>query len=308
MEGSGGVRLRVALFMPPGAARGSVIVHPGRTEFIEAYGEVVADWRARGFAVLVHDWRGQGLSDRLLADPLRCHARGWRPFVADHRRILAAFADRLPLPWIGLGHSMGGALLAQALVEEAVDGEARYAGAIITAPMLGLRTGRHPPWTVAAAAVVRTALGRGSSLPLHIPERQHVSFAANVLTHDPERYARTRSLIEAHAGLRLGGPTWGWLVFAFAVAAQALRPGGAERVETPVLMLLAGEDRLLRNAPSRLWGRRAPGARVVTLDAAWHELLMEADLVRRHAWTEMDAFVDRLVPALAARPSVDAAG
>jgi lysophospholipase len=47
-----------------GANRGSVVVSPGRSEPIEKYFEVVQDLLDRGFVVLVHDWRGQGLSHR----------------------------------------------------------------------------------------------------------------------------------------------------------------------------------------------------------------------------------------------------
>ena len=291
MEGAGGACLRVALFAPQGTPRGSVVIHPGRTEFIEKYGEVVGDWQARGFAVLVHDWRGQGLSDRLLLDPLKGHARGWRAFLSDHRTILDAFAERLPKPWIGLGHSMGGGLLALSLVQ----GEARYAGAVLSAPMLGVRTGRRPARLVRAVAMAWTALGRGGALPLPVTDPLNERFEATVLTHDRRRFERTRTLLETEPQLRLGGPTWSWLAFAFALGAQALRPGGPERVETPVLVLLAGDDRLVRNAPAQAWAARAPTARRLTFDAAWHELLMETDPVRAQVWAAIDAFTDPLV-------------
>ena len=157
MEAADGACLRTALFRPAGEARGAVVLHPGRTEFLEKYGEVIGDWQARGFAVLAHDWRGQGLSDRLHLDPLRGHARGWRAFLSDAGRVLDAWSDRLPRPWIALGHSMGGALLALQLVE----GEARYAGAILSAPMLGLRTGSHSPASVRPSVWALTLVGRG---------------------------------------------------------------------------------------------------------------------------------------------------
>ena len=77
--GADGATLRAACFFPGGQAstegpRGSVIVSPGRSEPIEKYYEVVSDLLARGFVVLVHDWRGQGLSVRALPDRLspRC--------------------------------------------------------------------------------------------------------------------------------------------------------------------------------------------------------------------------------------------
>lgn len=293
MEAADGVRLRAALWRPRGLARGSVVLSPGRTEFIEKYYEVVGELLARGFVVLVHDWRGQGLSDRLLLDPLRGHARGWRSFVADHKRLLDVFADRLPEPWIGLGHSMGAGLLALALV----DGERRYAGAVLSAPMLGVRTGRRSPGTVRRAAWAMTLAGRGSGLPLETGDPAHDAFETTVLTHDRRRFERTQALIAAEPQLRLGGPTWSWLSFAFALAAQAARPGGPERVRTPLLVLTAGDERLCVNAAAEAFAARAPGARLAETPGAYHELLMETDALRAPAWAQIDAFVDAWAPA-----------
>src|SRR6478735_8712131 len=78
-SGADGATLRAALFRPAlilegGQPRGSVVVSPGRSEPIEKYFEVVQDLLDRGFVVLVHDWRGQGLSHRALPDRLKGHA------------------------------------------------------------------------------------------------------------------------------------------------------------------------------------------------------------------------------------------
>ncbi len=269
------------------------MIHPGRTEFLEKYGEVIADWQARGFAVLIHDWRGQGLSDRLHLDPLRGHARGWRAFVSDLGRVLDAWAERLPRPWIALGHSMGGALLALQLVE----GEARYAGAILSAPMLALRTGSHSVGRVRAGAWAMTLVGRGGDLPLPVSDPLNDRFESTVLTHDRARFERAQAVLRAEPQLRLGGPTWSWLAFAFAVSAQALRPGGPERVTTPLLMLLAGDDRLVRNTGAETFVRRAPRARATVFPTGWHELLMEAEPVRSDVWSAIDGFVAEVAGA-----------
>ena len=123
-----------------------MVVHPGRTEPIEKYFEVVERLRARGFAVLVHDWRGQGLSHRMLPDRSPGHADGWADFLEDHGLLLDRFGGELPEPWISLGHSMGGCLALLALAE----GETRYAGAILSAPMLGVQLGRTAPFAATA--------------------------------------------------------------------------------------------------------------------------------------------------------------
>jgi hypothetical protein len=59
-EGKGGRKLRM-LFAPEpktndARTRGTAIVCPGRTEFIEKYFEVARDLQGRGFAVVIFDW------------------------------------------------------------------------------------------------------------------------------------------------------------------------------------------------------------------------------------------------------------
>src|ERR1700694_6102998 len=68
-----GVALRFARWAPPQGRQGTLLVLPGRTEFIEKYFEVVGEARARGFAVAMIDWRGQGLSGRALLGPRKGH-------------------------------------------------------------------------------------------------------------------------------------------------------------------------------------------------------------------------------------------
>ena len=139
-SGVGGVRLRAALFPAPDAPRGTVVVSPGRTEPIEKYFETVETLNARGFAAIVHDWRGQGLSHRLLPDRRLGHARGWKDFLGDYAALLAAFEAQAPRPWIALGHSMGGCLTLLALA----GGQSGFSAAILSAPMLGVATGKVP--------------------------------------------------------------------------------------------------------------------------------------------------------------------
>ena len=66
-----------------GPARGSVIVCPGRTEFIEKYFEVVGELQRRSFAVFCIDWRGQGLSGREQSNRLKGHFNSFDDPVND---------------------------------------------------------------------------------------------------------------------------------------------------------------------------------------------------------------------------------
>jgi hypothetical protein len=82
----------------PGAARRL----GGRTEFIEKYFEVVADLRRRGFAVASMDWRGQGGSQRMLANPRKGNVRGFWEYDRDLIRFMKDIVlPDCPPPFIG---------------------------------------------------------------------------------------------------------------------------------------------------------------------------------------------------------------
>ena len=286
-----GDRLRAALSAPEGPARGSVVLSPGRTEALEKYGEVVGELNARGFVVLVHDWLGQGLSDRLHRDPLRGHIRGGAErFLRGREDAITASQARLPRPWIAVGHSMGGGLTALALTR----GDARFAAAVLSAPMMGVLTGSQPPARVRSAARVMRALGRGPALPLPQQDPLRDTFENNVLTHDPARFARAQALLAARPELRLGGPTWSWLHFAFALSARLARPGAAEGVSIPVTVLVAGEERLVDNAAARRFAARLPRGAFEEAPGAFHELMMETDAIRAVFWRAFDRVADAL--------------
>jgi lysophospholipase len=287
-----GARLRAALFPAAGGVRGSVVVSPGRTEPIEKYLEAARRLTAAGFAVLVHDWRGQGLSHRALADRLLGHADGYADFLTDFRTLLDAYEDRLPKPWLAVGHSMGGCLTLLALAE----GERRFAGALLSAPMLGIQTGRVPRPAARALSRSMRWIGRGG---LSVPAPagpEPAPFAGNVLTHDPARYARNLALVEAFPDLALGPPTWGWLGFAFAATDRLARGAGTGRIEIPVVVLLAGEDRLVDNRAARAVAANLPKGEVVEIAGASHELLQETDALQAPVWAAFTALAAAVAP------------
>ena len=288
VAGSDGARLRAAFFPPAvGSRRGSVVLSPGRTEPIEKYFEVIRHLTGRGFAVLAHDWRGQGLSDR--GRPRRGgDARGSTQFIADYRAVLAAFESRLPRPWIALGHSMGGCLTLLALAQ----GEARFAGAILSAPMLGLQTKPVPSMVAHLLAQSLTLLGRGSEAATR--DRGWQPFESNILTHDAARYRRNVGQVQAWPQLDVGPPTWGWLDFAFGAIRELATGPGAPRIAIPLTVAAAGEEQLVVNAGARRTAARIPGVRFVTIPGAYHEILQETDALQAPFWSEFDALAGQV--------------
>ncbi len=287
-EGARGARLRAGLF-PATSPRGSVVLSPGRTEPIEKYFEVVRELTGRGFTVLVHDWRGQGASDRLLPDRLAGHAEGVEDFLEDYLRLLERFGPELPRPWIALGHSMGGCLTLLALE----DGAPFEAG-ILSAPMLCIRT-PAPEWLMQAVAWLKVKLGRAArSAQGATRDPLEDLFDANRLTHDPVRYRRFLAQLKALPDLALGAPTWGWLYFALSATRTVRRPDRLRRVTIPVTVLGAGADRIIATPVTRRVAGGLPNGRYLEVEGSFHEILMETDARRAVFWQAFDDLVAKL--------------
>jgi lysophospholipase len=290
-SGADGATLRAAFFSPDGPARGSVVVSPGRSEPIEKYFEVVQDLLDRGFVVLIHDWRGQGLSHRALPDRLKGHAAGFKEFLGDYQALLAAFEARLPKPWISIGHSMGGCLAMLALAT----GESRFAAAVLSAPMLGLNTGGKPARAARALAWIMARTRFKSDYVLgDVGDPFIQGFPKDALTHDAKRYARHRAQIEANPDIALGGITWGWTDFAFSACAFLRRTKGVEDVSIPVTIVGAGQDSRVLVADEKSIAGRIPQGRYVEIPDAFHEILIETDDRRAVFWKAFDETADAI--------------
>lgn len=292
LEGRGGVKVRVmtapATRTP---ARGSVIIAPGRTEFIEKYFEVAKELQQRGFAVFCIDWRGQGLSGREVENSLKGHFVSFDDPVNDLSTALKLLSAQLPRPHIGLAHSMGGAILLRALQTRRVELDA----AAFSAPMWGL-----PNLSDMAKQYVRfmVSIGAGGQFAPSVDKKwKRESFKKNPVTHDKDRHARCQGLVSEEPRLALAGPTVGW-VAAAVEATEALRTGGGlAHVRIPILVATAAEEQLIDNASHDIVAHQLPDATHITIAGAKHEILQETDDLRGQFWAAFDQLADRVVPA-----------
>lgn len=288
-----GVRLRVARWdATVSAERGTVCVFQGRTEFIEKYFETIADLRRRGFAVATLDWRGQGLSQRLVESRAKGHVRSFR----DYDRDLAAFmtqvvAPHCKPPYTALAHSMGG----NVLLRHAVSAKPWFERIVLSAPMIEISLARlggsRAKARLYAEALGLLGLGRtftsgGASLPV-----TYGPFEGNELTNDAERYARSAAIVAAHPELSLGAPTVAWLRAALRSSARLTQPEYPLRVRVPILMFAAGQDTVVSTRATEEFAMRLKVGTHVLIPEAKHEILQETDAVRARFWSAFDAYL-----------------
>ncbi len=284
-----GVALRYARWAPPAGRKGTVCLFQGRTEFIEKYFETVLDLRVRGFAVATLDWRGQGLSDRLLPDPLKGYVRNFADYDTDLETFMREVVlPDCPPPLFAIGHSMGGAILLRALWK----GHRWFDRIVLSAPMIALRGGRRLGFAAAAARVMRLAGFGGSYVPG--ADRAPVGsrpFVGNVLTSDPVRYARNAAVLEAEPALGIAAPTVAWADAAFRAMHAFANPSYPASIRQPVLLIAAGKDEVVSPQAIEDFARRLRAGSHLIIGGSEHEILMEQDHYRAQFWAAFDAFV-----------------
>lgn len=276
LRAADGTRLRLGHWPAAAAAsaRGTVLVFPGQAEHVEKYGPAAAVLTSAGFEVLAIDWRGQGLSDRPLAD--LGHVGDFAEFQQDVAAILAYVAGAgLPQPLFLLAHSMGGCIGLRSLM-----GGLAVAGAVFSAPMWGLHL---PPGAAALARPLVALACRLGVARARTPTTTRASyvcaapFAGNRLTGDAEIWHWLGAQLHAHPELALGGPTLGWL-------AAALREMAAlRRLPSPALpcrIALGGAERVVSARAIRARAARWPGAVLDLYPGAEHEVMMETPATR----------------------------
>jgi lysophospholipase len=290
--GRDGKALRIATaYAAPGVTpRGTCVLLHGQTEFIEKYAEVISELTARGFTVATMDWRGQGGSVRMLANPLKAHIGSFSQYDADlHAFMEQVIPNLTDTPPIALAHSMGAHILLRTLHSH----PRAFSAAVLTAPMLRALTRGYPPTLARALCALENVMGRGSSWVWGMAARDpfKITFATQLVTSDRTRFEHAQSFLREHPALRLAGPTWGWLEAAYRSMRTVMAPGYAEAVTTPVLMLGAGRDRIVDVEAEREFAARLPCGRYVEFADAEHEIMMENDSIRARFWQEFDSFI-----------------
>ena len=285
-----GANLRYATCCDTARTRGTVCLFQGRRAYIERDYEIIEDLRARGFSVATLDWRGQGLSDRLLKDRLKGHIKSYKQYDLD----LEAFMRQVvlpdcPPPYYGLAHSMGANVLLRSLQKSTW-----FEAAVMAAPFLGFSETKLPATISHPVIKLLKAIGLGHlSLPGDFLSRK---FESNVLTHDRERYEQQAEIIRGNPDLNVGGPTVSWLSASLDSHKQLASLKGSDALRVPVLFVAAGDERVVSNEKIHAFSRNVAGTPVVTVENAYHEILLERDDMREQFFAAFDSFMDQHAP------------
>jgi alpha-beta hydrolase superfamily lysophospholipase len=257
LRAADGTRLH-ALRWPADRPRAALLLSHGLGEHAGRYAALARDLAPRGIEVHALDHRGHGRSGGA-----RAYVDRFSRFVDDFEAFRLHAVDALPagLPVFVLGHSLGG-LIALRWLE--AHPEAGLAGAVLSAPLLGVKT-KAPRWKLALSGML-------SRLLPWLPLSNEIDPAE--LSGDPAyvRSYREDPLVHARITPRL-------YTEMMAAIGDAVAERG--RLALPLLFLVPGADSIVREEETLRFAaglagdvtvRRYPGFR--------HESLNELERAR----------------------------
>lgn len=266
-DGPRGIPIAYRAWRPLAAPKAVLIVVHGLGEHISRYAATAERLVSCGYAVVGFDLPGHGRSG------------GRREHVerfADYTETLTAFrvqqvADAPESPHFLLGHSMGGLIVARALLDPIES----VRGAILSAPAVGLEAAVPCATRLLASLVAAVAPGIG------------------IYSVDPADLSRDPDVVAAYVADPLvhHGRTPARLMVAMLRASQQVSADAA-RIRLPLLVLTGGEDRIADPGAARRLIEHV-GAQDRTLhvyDGLRHEILNEPE--RERVLTDLVTWLD----------------
>lgn len=303
LKSEDGVRIRAGVWTQDGA-KGTVLLFPGRTEYIEKYSGTAHDLAKCGYATIAVDWRGQGLADRLTRNPMSGHVIKFDDYLKDIDAVIE-MAEQLdlPKPWHLLGHSMGGGIGLHAVMKGLPVASCAFSG-----PMWGISIStpmRPVAWTLSTLAQ-KTGLGHlftpGTSKGSYVLEE---AFEDNKLTNYRPTYDFMIDQVRAQPDLGLGGPSMGWLIESLKITRWMHKQPSPD---LPCFTFYGSLEAIVDIPRIKDRMARWPNGTLHVVEGGHHELLMDtpeirADITRRLCAHFDQAATDRTQPSDADGPA-----
>ncbi len=288
-----GKRIRLAFWKNPSerdSCKGTILLQQGHNEFIEKYYETIQEFIDRGFCVVCFDWRGQGMSERMIDDKRKQFIKDFNIHDLDLSFIIERIIKpNLPKPLIGIGHSMGGCIILSSLVNHDQD----FKAVILSAPMLGFKNERLLNILIKLSSFFR----KGDEFLIGSKPNygKETSFENNDLTTDPLRYKRTQNLVKLLPEIRLWGVTNTWAKAVLKRLLYIRKNKWLENIKTKVLIINNLEDKVVDPIKISEISSRIKNCDVLKFEKCKHEIFMEKDEHLAVVWKKIDSFLKNAI-------------
>ncbi len=267
-------------------SKGTILLQQGHNEFIEKYFELIEEFKQRGYSVVSFDWRGQGLSDRMINNTNKQYIENFDIYNDDLTFIMDEIIHKnFPKPLIGFGHSMGGCIMLSSLQKHSND----FDSMILSAPMLGFRNENILSFIF---KILYPFVNKSNFMIGSKPNMgKEITFEKNDLTSDKNRYLRTQKLVRNCPKLRLWGVTYRWVNAALKRLNYIRKSNWLKEIDTKVLILNSISDRVVDSSKTLELSKRIKNCKIINFEEVEHEIYLEKDIYRNLMWQQIDTFI-----------------
>ena len=283
-----GIRVRTS-FWAANDPVGTVFVFPGRADYIEKYGGLANFCLSNNLNVIAIDWRGQGLSERLLDDKNIGHIEDFKNYQNDVEVIINEAKDAgLVKPWIIFAHSMGGLIGLRTLHDNPV-----FEKVVFTSPMWGIQM---PPILKSGASIIMSLISLIGKMETYAPTTSpetrilNEEYEFNKLTSDIRNFKLLRQQLIQHPDLQIGGPSSAWVSAALDEIEFQI---GKEPPITPAPCFLGEKEEIIDNLAVREFCKNWDSCDLISIPDAKHDLLMEKKMILHSLFEKLEKFIKK---------------
>ena len=264
-----GKKIYYEYFLAENSVASIVIVH-GLSEFTKKFYEVASYFLRQGYNVFLYDQRCHGLSDRLTDRIDLIHVNRYEDYVKD----LQIFIDTVVIPADAkplylYAHSMGGAV---SLLYLSKHGD-RIQKAVLSAPLIEPVSVDLPRWFICpAVGIAKWFCGRKRKFPLSSefnpdhPYRQSADASEN-------RFYHNLNMRRNNPRYQTTPLSFSWNHRTLQLRPRLLSRRFIRRIQTPLLLLSAEKDTVVKNEPQYIFAERCPVCTLISVPDTNHGML-----------------------------------
>lgn len=265
-------------------AKASILMIHGFTEFFGKHHENAYRFFQAGFNVFYIDLRGHGKSQHTdIYNDSRVHVNDFEEYVMDVHALVEQVVKKKSQgkKLFLFAHSMGGAVSTLYLEEYPDD----FTCAVLSSPMLMMNYGKVPDLAVdvlsAYSKVVDVSQEFGpSQKPFNaIPDFEHSSML------DKDRYEYQFNLRTNEPMYQTWGGTWGWIRAGKEATAKIMK--NIKKVKTPVLLLQAEKDHMVKAGGQNAFDQKNPNVTLLEYKDSKHEIFNATKEIREKYYRDI---------------------
>ena len=261
-------KIKFAVYRPSDQVSRFLVLINGRNEFIEKYSYVVDDLNLPDDCGLITwDHRGQGGSTGQTS-----HCETFDTYIDDAKAVLES-ANPHGLPYVILGHSMGGLVSVYGIIK----GHLKPDFLLLSAPFLGMPEKPLPHFVARPLAETLVSMGLGNRYVRHKGALKKEVFLGNQKTHSRQMFERMKS-----SPYPAKSVTYAWVRAAFMTLDQVHLEENIRHFKTPTHIIAGDKETVVDLESIQTWIHKLqelnPGKQfeLTVLRGAKHELLSEA--------------------------------